>query len=282
MDRHNDTKAHIDRKLPKFPILMYHEVSDANERSRKTRHKNPAYRLSAGRFREQMEHIHRNGYETRSLGDLFEGSGLDHQKQVVLTFDDGWENIYTHAFPILAEFGLTATIFVVTEFVGRPNYVSWGNLKEMNQGGISVQSHTASHRPLAGLSPAEIGYELEESKHTVEHQLGTTADFLSVPHGMIDEKVLRVARSVGYKAVCTSEPGFSHSPGNPAVLKRINISNSYDISTFGRILQGNLLSIFPAICAKKTKNLTKKLVGYNNYRKIYDIRYRSRLTENGE
>jgi len=265
---------HTQNKIPKTPILMYHEVSDDTERSKRTRHTNPAYCLSVERFHEQMEHIHTNEYQTISLGDLLESSGQNHQKRVVLTFDDGWQNNYTYAFPILEKFALTATIFVITDFVGKTNYMDWDQLREMNTQGISVQSHTVTHRPLSTLSTAEIYKELENSKKMIEDHLQTPVNFLSAPHGMIDEKVVDVARLQGYKAVCTSEPGFSHSPGNPVVLKRINISNTYNILAFGKILRGNQLSIFTAVLAKKTKNFAKKLLRYENYRKLYDIRYR--------
>ena len=263
-------------KIPKIPILMYHEVSDDTGRSKRTRHTNPAYSLSVEQFREQMEYIHDNGYKTRTLNELLDTKSHTQQKSVVLTFDDGWQNNYTNAFPILVEFGLTATIFVITDFIGKPNYMDWDQLREMNTQGISIQSHTASHRPLAGLATSEIKDELEESKCTIEHHLGTPVDFLSAPHGIIDQKVIDIARSLGYKAICTSEPGFSHSNGNPAILKRINISESYNKATFARILEGNQLSIFPARISKKTKNLTRKLVGYSNYRKLYNLRYRIR------
>lgn len=268
--------SHTHNKIPKIPILMYHEVLDDTEQSKNTRHTNPAYCLSVERFREHMEHIHTNGYETISLGDLLEGPEQNHQKRVVITFDDGWQNNYTHAFPILKEFHLAATIFVITDFVGKPNYMDWDQLREMNIQGISIQSHAASHRPLAGLSPAQIAYELEESKNTIERHLATPVDFLSAPHGVIDRRVVEIARELGYRAICTSEPGFSHSAGKPAVLKRNNISGRYAISGFGKILRKNQLSIFTAIFAKKTKNLAKELLGYDNYRKLYDFRYRIR------
>jgi peptidoglycan/xylan/chitin deacetylase (PgdA/CDA1 family) len=255
---------------------MYHEVSDDTERRKRTRHTNPAYSLSVEQFREQMQYIHDNGYRTWSLNELLDTKSHTQQKSVTLTFDDGWQNNHTHAFPILEEFGLTATIFVITDFVSQPNYLDCEQLREMKTQGISIQSHTAMHSPLTGLATSEIKRELEVSKHTIEHHLGTPVDFLSAPHGMIDEKVLDIAGSIGYKAVCTSEPGFSHSHGSPAILKRINISNRCDISTFGKILEGNQLSILPARISKKTKNLTKKLVGYNNYRKLYNLRYRIR------
>ena len=193
-------------KIPKIPILMYHEVSEVTERNKKTRHTNPIYSLSLTKFREQMEYISKNGYQTLLLNQLIHSTTHNHQKSVAITFDDGWANNYTNAFPILKKHGLTATIFVVTNFVGNHNYMDWDQLRAMNKEGVSIQSHTASHRPLTVLKTNEIMYEIDASKKSIEDHLGSAVDFLSAPHGMINHKVIDAARTVGYKALCTSEP----------------------------------------------------------------------------
>ena len=253
---------------------MYHEVSEVPERSKRIRSTNPAYSVSLTQFREQMEYLHEHGYHTLSLNQVINAKVSLNHKTVALTFDDGWSNNYTNAFPILKKHGLTATIFIVTNFVGKHNYMDWHQLREMNKEGISIQSHTASHRPLSVLETNEIMYELEESKKSIEDQLGSAVDFLSAPHGMINHKVIDTARAVGYKAICTSEPGFTHSWSNPAVLRRINISDRYEIVAFKKILQANHMAILSVLFSKTVKNLTKKLLGYNNYRKLYRLRYR--------
>jgi len=253
---------------------VYHEVTDIIEQGQKIRHTNPAYVISISRFREQMQYLHNNGYRTLSLNELLNGTSHHQQKSVIITFDDGWENNYTEAFPILREEGLTATIFVVTGFMGTQRYLSWEQLREMYEGGISIQSHTANHRPLTELEPSEMRDELERSKNEIEDHLGTEVEFLSAPHGMINEKVISIARSAGYKAICTMEPGFGHSLGKPAILHRINISDGRKLSSFEKICKGHYLPILPMVFSKKIKNRVKRLIGFSNFRKIYRIRYR--------
>jgi peptidoglycan/xylan/chitin deacetylase (PgdA/CDA1 family) len=261
-------------QMAKIPILMYHEVSEVPERSKKIRSTNPTYSLSVNNFHEQMQYIHENTYQALSLKELMDSLRHNHQKGVVITFDDGFANNYTNAFPILKKFGLIATIFVVTDFVGQRNYMDWYQLKEINREGISIQSHTSSHRPLSVLGIDEMMYELDESKKSLEDHLGSAVDFLSAPHGMINQRVIDVAQRVGYKAICTSEPGFTHSWNNPAILRRVNISDRCQIATFEKIVQGNYMAILSVLFPKKVKNLTKKVLGYNKYRRLYRLRYR--------
>jgi peptidoglycan/xylan/chitin deacetylase (PgdA/CDA1 family) len=195
------------------------------------------------------------------------------EKSLVITFDDGWADNYVNVFPILREYGLIATIFVITGSVGQSNYMNWNQLREMSEAGISIQSHTVSHRPLAQLSKAEIEYELETSKKTIEDALGTDVSYSSMPHGSFDKRVLRTAQQAGYKCICTSEPGYKHTHEGIPLLKRINISERYYLQTFKKIIEKNQMTILPLIFDKKIKNLLKRTIGAGNYRKLYHLRY---------
>ena len=144
---------------PKVPILMYHQVVEDGERNRQARNTNPAYTVTVGRFREQMAWLAENGFRTRSLDDVIDPR-TPLKDSVVITFDDGWADNFSHALPVLGEYGLSATIFVVTGFVGAPGYLDWEQLREMSGNGISLQSHTVSHRPLEELGDDEVAEEL--------------------------------------------------------------------------------------------------------------------------
>ena len=223
-----------------------------------------------------MEYIHKNGYKTLHLDQLLDENTQVPEKSLVITFDDGWVDNYTNVFPILKEYGLTATIFVVTGFIGQENYMDWNQLREMSGAGISIQSHTVSHKPLAQLIKSDVGYELETSKKTVEDNLGTQVNFLSLPHGVFNDNVLKMAQDAGYQAICTSDPGFSHEYKNLPVMKRINISDQFQIDTFEKILERNEAVIRPMLLSKKVKNIAKKVVGYDLYRKVYNLRYQGK------
>src|SRR4030042_3567421 len=301
-------------RIPTIPRLMYHSVAEVAERDKKIRSTNPVYCLSVKQFREQIEYIHKNGYKTLHLDHLLPATSFlndqkvmpakagiqkdtgfrikcgmtdslksvsllddkDHvpQKSLIITFDDGWADNYTNVFPTLKEYSLTATIFVITGFVGKENYMDWKQLREMSEAGISIQSHTVSHKPLAQLSKAEVGYELQTSKKTIEDVLGKQVNFLSLPHGVFNNKVLKMAQEAGYQAVCTSAQGYSHEYRNLPVMKRINISDQFQVDTFEKILERNESAIFPMLLSKKVKNMAKRLIGQEKYRKLSQLRYR--------
>ena len=254
------------------PVLMYHEVTSASERDKAVRKTNPAYCVTVDSFRRQMEHLAADGFRSLSLDELIaDGPG---SKGVAITFDDGWDNNYGAAWPILSGLGLTATIFVVSGFMGRPGYMTWEQIRELADAGISIQSHTVSHRPLGILADGEIWSELEDSKKAVEDRIGRAVNHISMPQGVFDRRVIEMAGRAGYRSVITSEPGVRHRGGNPAVIGRINVSGAYDLATFGRIVAGDRSVLLPMILNKKVKNFVKSLVGYGAYRKLYRLCYR--------
>ncbi len=261
-------------KRLRLPILMYHEVSRESERRKAVRKTNPAYSVSAGEFGDQIRWLRDHGVETVSLSRVLEEDDPACGGKVAITFDDGWQNNYTEAFPLLREHAMEATLFLLTGFVGRQGYVDWAQAAEMEAGGVSVQSHTVSHRPLVGLGPAEIVSELEGSKKSIEDHLGKRVDLLSVPHGLLDRRVIDIAGRAGYRGICTTLPIVFHSLGNPAVLGRINVPDRCSLSVFAKIVGGDPSLLFRLRLEKEAKNALKKLLGYENYRKMYKLRYK--------
>lgn len=261
-------------RLPNIPILMYHEVWANLSPESKIRHTNPAYIVSRQTFEEQMQYLRDEQFRALTLDEYLDGSRNDDRKSVIITFDDGWSNNYWEAFPILKRLRLKATVFIVTDFIGQKGYMDWAQLEEMQKEGISIQSHTVSHGALTQKSVADISKELKMSKHQIEDSFGITVEFLSAPHGMVNQKVIDAARKLGYRAICTSEPGFTHVSGDLAVLQRINISDRCALSLFAKIVRANYRAILPTIWSQRYKSALRKMIGYDNYRKIYRLRYR--------
>jgi len=259
---------------PRAAILMYHSVVRPGDERSTSGPGNPDYEMPLHLFSEQMRMVRKGSYRTLALDELLDAdSPVSEHRNVLITFDDGWSDNHSNALPVLNEYGLKATVFVITGFVGKENYLDWGRLREMQSGGVSVQSHSHGHRPLSLLSDGEMRSELQKSKRSIEDRLGTPVHFLSAPHGMVDRRLIQEARVSGYRGICTSEPGFGHQYGSPAVFSRINISARLDAEKFENVIRQKRSAVLTEMVLKKTKNFAKKSLGYERYRKLYELRY---------
>lgn len=124
----------------------------------------------------------------------------------VLTFDDGWESDLTIVWPRLLASGFPATFFVNTSTLGQPGHLRWNQIRQMSEEGASFQSHSHRHIDLTRLPGPELQTELRMSKDLLEGWVKRPVDFLSVPYGRVNRKVIDAALEAGYRAVCTSDP----------------------------------------------------------------------------
>jgi hypothetical protein len=124
-----------------------------------------------------------------------------------ITFDDGHASHYRYAAPMLEEFGLHATFFVIASYAGvRPAFMSWQELRALTVSGHEVQSHGWSHTHLTSCSKSKVRDELTRSRATLEDKLGTAVTAISIPHGRWNRDILRACSVAGYKRVYVSDP----------------------------------------------------------------------------
>lgn len=165
-----------------IPILMYHRVSPDSIRS------GLGIRVPPHDFEEQMKYLNEKGFHTISLDMLIDhwdkGTTLP-PYSVIITFDDGYQDNYTYALPILKKYGFIATIFIVYNQVGRYNdwdaqkniarsqkLLSWAQIRAMQKYGISFQSHTLNHFALSTLTSVQAKNEIAVSKRRLQAALG--------------------------------------------------------------------------------------------------------------
>jgi peptidoglycan/xylan/chitin deacetylase (PgdA/CDA1 family) len=189
------------------PILVYHHITEDISP------KEPSgCRMAAAQFEREMKYLYRKGFRCLNLLDSIQSSGQESHKEnkvFVLTFDDGYEDFYINAYPILKDLGFTATIFLVTNSIGgvsnwedgEPScMLSWDQIRYLQMEGITFGSHTHTHPHLPCLSNESIQYEFMESKRRLENELGQEAPLLAYPCGEADEGIQNIARQVGYLA----------------------------------------------------------------------------------
>lgn len=244
------------RKGFQIPILMYHSISHDVEPGI-----HPYYRTvtSPEVFVQQMALLAEQGYLVIGLDtamNLLSADSCAHHdvpaKPVVITFDDGFLDFYTHAFPILSEHGFTATVFLPTSYInvegrtimGRP-FLTWSQVRELGNAGITFGSHSMSHRILGTLARIEIDNELRQSKETIEDRTGKPVYTFSCPFAFPEHDKNLVAylhfslMACGYSGAVTTRIG-TVSPGDDLYcLKRIPVNAEDDISLFRAKMAGS-------------------------------------------
>jgi peptidoglycan/xylan/chitin deacetylase (PgdA/CDA1 family) len=226
----NFTGNVIDNKNS-VPVLMYHSIDYE---------KGNELRIPKDKFREQMQYLKDNGYTTITVSELYDflkNNNPVPKKSVVITFDDGYEDNYINAYPVLKEFGFKATIFVVTSTVDKDsNCLTSSELKEMSKNGIDIESHTVNHDKLSQLSYEMQLNTLKESKIFLENVLGKKIYYIAYPYGDWNDNTVKAVESCGYKLAFTTESGWANKDQGIYKLHRVYISNNHDMKEFQRRL----------------------------------------------
>lgn len=234
----------------KIPILMYHSVADEDESAW-----GPYFRiaLSPAHFLQQMTWLHGQGYKTVSLAAAAEQLRTgDGARTVVITFDDGYRNFHEHAWPALDRFGFTATMFLPTAAIGdqpqifnKRECMTWSEVRELQQHGISFGSHTVTHPQLHGLEPGRIREELLRSRQTIEDKTGCPVDTFAYPYAFpqTDEPFIATLRGIlqesGYRhGVCT-RIGRAGAASDPLFLERVPVNSADDEALLKAKLEGS-------------------------------------------
>jgi len=121
-------------------------------------------------------------------------------KAVALTLDDGYDDNFTQAFPILRRHGLDGTLFLVSGTVGTPGHVTWDDARQMLAQQMEFGSHTVHHFDLTTLATPDLDFELAQSKEDLERELSVTVEQIAYPSGQYNTRVKERARRAGYEA----------------------------------------------------------------------------------
>ena len=205
---------------PKILVLNYHQIENSS---------NPLA-ISPANFEAQMKFLVDSGCISITPDELYAGINGDitlPPKPVLITFDDGYIDNYTNAFPILKKYNLRATIFIIPSFTSvYPGYMTWEQLKEMEASGITIESHTLTHPKLEELPDDEIRSELLNSKSLLEENLGHPVEFLAYPTGTYNLHIAGIAQDAGYKGAFTIKYGVVDRGSNFFALERVPIFNT--------------------------------------------------------
>ena len=202
---------------PAVTVLAYHSVSDdAADR----------YSVSAADLAAQLAYLEKHGYVIAPLAQvpaMLAGQLALPAKTAVITFDDGYADNYSAALPVLARYGVPATVFVITGRMGEPGYLTWQQAADMQRHGVSIGAHTVSHRNLTKLTAAEVGTELTQPRQTIAARLGEVPAFMAYPYGRYNQAVETQAQEAGYQGACGGLLGVNRAGADRFALRRVVI-----------------------------------------------------------
>jgi peptidoglycan/xylan/chitin deacetylase (PgdA/CDA1 family) len=197
----------------------------------------------------QLHYLRCAGYYSITLSQLFDamqtGAPLP-EKAVILTFDDGYADAYSNAFPILRSAGFGGSFGIVSDWVGQPGYLTWEQLKEMSATGMEVVSHTANHPDLGRSPDWMVRDQLVRSKQVLEQNLGLPVSFLIYPSGepftfgtpVRQAQVPVLVQESGYRGALTTRWGLVQDPAAAFAMSRVRVPGGVDINRFAENMGG--------------------------------------------
>jgi peptidoglycan/xylan/chitin deacetylase (PgdA/CDA1 family) len=196
-----------------FPVFMFHSISATTDRRQRQ------HFLSPHQFSRFMRWLENAGYQCLSSLD-YESASIP-PRSVFLTFDDGYEDFYSTAFPVLNDLGMKATVFIVAGRIGQTNVwdeqkgfpsrqlLSVSQIRELHREGVTFGSHSLSHRWLPELSDADLQREIVDSKSILEDLLGSEVAYFAYPSGGVDARVRKAVARAGYKVAMGTFEGLT-------------------------------------------------------------------------
>jgi peptidoglycan/xylan/chitin deacetylase (PgdA/CDA1 family) len=234
------------RGARRMPILMYHRVAPEGRAATQR------WRLHPDAFEAQLAYLREHDYQSLTFEQWRAASDRRipiPARSVLLTFDDGYADFPTHALPLLVKYGFRATMFVVTDLVGASNVwdeqlderialMDWPTLLELDEQGVELGSHTASHRPLVSLSTADVARELCRSRSALHERLGSGVRSICYPYGLHDAAVLSLAGGCGYHFGVTTNEWHASFGDDLLELPRVEVRGGDTLTEFVAKLRG--------------------------------------------
>lgn len=222
-----------------FPILEYHTITNKPDPS------SEIYNVTPAEFSAQLDYLQENGYTTITLNDFIKarryGKALP-PKPIILTFDDGYADNYSEMLPILEAHGMTAVIFVITNELGKPGYLTLSQLKDLQRRGVEIGSHTADHLPLVTLNDELLINQIRVPKIFLEWNGLEPIGSISYPNGVYNPEIIELLKAENFLAAVTGEAGLNTLETDPYKLKRVHIRKPrFGILEFRfRLLKANI------------------------------------------
>ncbi|SDF09058.1 polysaccharide deacetylase family protein [Sporomusa acidovorans] len=220
-----------------IPVLLYHHINDDNSDL-------PNLTVTPAEFERQIVMLKNAGFETISPEDFMaymrqEPVALP-DKPILITFDDGYEDNYTYAFPILKKYSFKAVIFVPGVNINKHKRLSGSQMREMSAYGIRFGGHSVNHRDLTALEGRELQHEVQDVQRDIRQVTAKTPELFAYPYGYFNLRTWEATSSAGYQAAFTVLPGLNTPErDNVYLLRRVPIYNTTDFNALFKLLDAN-------------------------------------------
>ena len=218
------------------PILMYHYIRSVDPAVDQL-----GYNLSISpdEFTREMAWLHEQGYSTVPMATVqqcLRGEIACPPKPIALTFDDGYEDAYSTALPILQQYGMRGTFYIINSLVGQPGYMTWEQIAAMRDAGMEIGAHTVSHLNLTSLDQATATYEISQSKADLESRLGISITSFCYPAGFYDGNIEALVQAAGFTNATTTRWDSDYS--DMLALPRRRVAGGTAIDAFVGLVTG--------------------------------------------
>ena len=212
-------------------ILCYHDISENNWR----------FSTSVNEFYKQLIAL-KASHDIVPMPEMLQKTNMN-KPRAVITFDDGYESIYTHAFPIMNKLNLTATVFILGTPTNRNlntldnNFPMMSHKQILNliSHGWNIGYHTATHPKLSSLDSAILTHEIIDTKKMLEKKLSVPISYFAYPMGIYTQKILNVIKQGKYSHAFTINAGASTNNTN-LLINRIPIEGKIDLNQFKSLI----------------------------------------------
>jgi peptidoglycan/xylan/chitin deacetylase (PgdA/CDA1 family) len=244
-----------------FAALLYHGVDSGQRWQRVMTAIDREYVLERARFAEHVEWMASHSVPVASLRECGSADAVTDRTRpsVALTFDDGDESGYTTTAPILERHGFRGEFFIVTQWIGRPGFMTARQLRELVARGHGVHSHSRTHPVLPSLDDAAVDREVGESKRELEYATGEPVEYFSIPNGASDARVLDAARRAGYVGVLNSIAGYNLR--SDFVLRRFSALTHTSVAEIAAICERPYLTAARVAVKRSALSAAKRVLG---------------------
>ncbi|MFQ5974037.1 MAG: polysaccharide deacetylase family protein [Alphaproteobacteria bacterium] len=240
-------------------IIMYHRFGEDDF---------PTTNIRLEQFEQHLEELQNGGYTVLPVSEILtairEGRELP-DRTVGITIDDAYLTVYTEAWPRLRRAGYPFTLFVATGAIdgGFERYMSWEQIRELRDAGVTIGSQTASHLHMAANSPERNAEDLARSNARFEVELGTVPTLFAYPYGEASTRVQDKVRAAGFGAAFGQHSGVVHVTADHYYLPRFAFNEAYgDIDRFRLVVNALPLPIGDLTPADPTLHVNPPVFGF--------------------